>query len=181
MSCADGTGCFLGFTVEIDAQGKVAADADDWITETQGIHARTASGAITVATLVKVRSHGEWAPEVTVFDSPRAEDTHGAYMRKRVSCRKSNPPFTASIEYDGNFALELLIGAYGLIRRTNEDGSYREAKGWITRATPMPNQAPDEENLGEITVQWEGGNFTDVGHPVFFDSDGNQDYPVNPA
>jgi len=177
MTCADGTGAFLGMTVSTDAFCRETGDGDNKIAETQAL-LRGHSEAITASSVLKVRSFAEWSSEVASFDSPNVDLGCGSLMKKRKGCQRTNPPWTAVVEYDGSYELEALIGAEGIIRRWNSDGSYREAYGWIAGATVIPAQASGEETLGSITVQWEGGAANDRGFVKMVDKDGTQKFPI---
>lgn len=179
MNCADGTGMFIGFTVTVDAFCRESGDVGEKLAQTQAF-IRAHDDAITVASVVKVRSAGSWESGVESFDSGRADDGCGSLERKRKGCGRSNPPWSAVIEYNGEFPIEALIGAEGTIRRWNPDGSYREAYGWIAGAEVIPSQAPKEESLGRIDVQWEGGAVGDRGFVKMFNESDVEQFPALP-
>ena len=180
MSCATGAGMFIGFTVEKDGNCLIEGDTDERVAEVQTI-IRTHNDADPEAGLdgvVKVRSAAEWLNEIEVFDSPESGDGCGSLDRKRVGCGRSNPPWEAVVEYNGEYPLEALIGCYGTIRRWNPNGSYREGKGWITGGTTIPSQAPKEETLGRLVFQFEGGRPGNDGFVKFFNDEGTEQFPI---
>ena len=164
--CADGTGLWLGMTVVTDSHCRVAADAGNQVVETQAL-VREADDEPTVDSLMKVRSFGEWGVAVEVFDAPRPDDGCGALVRKRYSCQRQHEPWTAAIEFNGEYDLRLLVGAHGTIRRGMPDGSYWEAEGSVVAATAAPAQEVGTESMGEISIQWDGGNEGDPGYPTY--------------
>lgn len=164
MGCADGSGAYIGYTVIVDGFGKAVGDSGEQVAETQKF-IRLATDLLTVSSIVRCRSYGEWAPDVPVFESPAADDGDGAYVRMRKACQRSNPSWDCVVEYNGEYAIEALVNSEGTIRRWNPDLSYREAYGFCIGAISMPNQAPQEESLGGMTWQWEGGGAVDVANP----------------
>jgi len=183
MACADGTGSYVGFTVVVDGFGRASGDAGEKTAETQAYiraHSVLLTAAGDVHGLVRMRSFSEWTSSIESFDSPSAEDGDGNLMRKRKGCTRSNPSWTAVVEYNGEYAIEALIGAEGTIRRWNPDGSYREGYGWIVGAAVFPSQAPGEESLGSIEFQWQGGGSGDAGFVTFTDSAAVEQYPALP-
>ena len=194
MSCADGTGGYIGMTVVVDAFCRAAAvdpdaggpqtaptaDAGNKVSETQAF-IRQATDDNTVSSIVKVRSMDPYESDLTNFESAAIDDGCGSVDRKRKGCGRTNPPWNAIVEYDGSFPIEALIGAEGQIRRWNNGGEgYREAYGWISGAAVIPNQAKGEESLGRLTFQWEGGGPADRGFPKMYDKAGVEQFPALP-
>jgi len=157
MSCDDGQGLFIGMTVTKDYRCLAAADIGDDVVAVQAL-IRLHTEDLTTSTVLKVKSAGEWRSEVEVFESPSAEDGCGALMRMRRGCIRSNSSWTTAIEYNGEWAIEKLIGIEGTLRRTSPDGTYREGTGWCLGGTIFPSQVPNEESVGELTWQWQGGS-----------------------
>lgn len=179
MTCADGMNSFLGMTVVLDGKCRADGDAGEKVAETQAL-LRTHTDAITVSTLVKIRSMSEWESTIESFSSPSIEDGCGSLEKKRKGCIRSNPQWSAVVEYEGDFPIEALIGAEGTIRRTNPDGTYREGYGWIAGAVVIPSQAANAEQLGRLDIQWEGGAEGDRGYVEMFNAAGTEQYPALP-
>lgn len=180
MTCADGTNSFMGMDVVVDYACRVEGDAGEEVVETQAL-IRASGAAITVSSLVKVRSFGAWESDLPSFEAPNVDDGCGSLNRMRKGCGRSNPPWTAVIEYEGSeYPIEALIGAEGTIRRWMPDGAYREAYGWIAGATVIPSHVPGEENLAELRVQWQGGKLTDPGFVKMYNAADVEQFPVMP-
>ncbi len=177
MGCnADGAGAFLGMTVSKDWRClESPGDLDNQITETQAL-LRTATDAVTVATVFRVRSAGPWDVAVESFDSPHVEDGVGQLARKRKGSVRSNPPRTFTVTTDGTQNLSFLVGAEGTIRSWEPDGSYFEGYGWISSATLIGNH-DEGETTHELVVQWQGGSPSDAGFVTHYNASDVEQFP----
>lgn len=166
VCCNDGAGGFIGMDVTVDAFCRNTEDAGNQVAETQALIRKTTDPK-TVTTVLKVTTFGPWTVSQAVIELPNVELEVGALMTKGYACHRNHDAWTAGIQFDGDYDLMLLVGAKGKIRRTVSDGSYREAEGRVISATVFPNQAEGELSVGEIAIQWNGGNYADPGFPKF--------------
>lgn len=177
--CADGTGFYVGFTVQVDAFCKTEAAQLAAAQSMIRPHDKTRTDATAgIHGVVKFRSAGTWANDLQSLESANADDLCGSLDRKRKGCGRSNPPWEGVIEYNGEFPIEALISCEGDIRRWHPDGSYREGYGWVNGADVEPTHAKGAESLGRLAFQWEGGNPGERGFVKWFDANGNQVFPT---
>ena len=182
MSCDTGQNLYLTGEIIKDYACRATGDTGSEVAATQtylldhDVAAQDPNNAafdVEAAFQLRCRNFGEWSPEVDVFSAPRADDPCGSFERKKFGCVRKHEAWSVTFDWPQGirgaqadphvapnaYDLTRLVGAEGIFRRYQSDGSYYEGYGKITKCSGLPDGDPTEETTGTLMVCWSGGQY----------------------